>query len=166
MFIGCVPVFDLEMHFSCSVLEATNRNILCTRFWSHRRAKQETTTTTNKTPPYLWNHFKADNQIFVFQVNLLCLLSHGMQQNSICNDVTLRATALSIVPAEQLRRSLTRFDSASLLVVMKWFRSSFCLAKISTEDASSLVGYTCMHTRTCMHTHVNTHTHTRTRTQT
>ena len=151
------------MHLSCSVLEATNRSILCTRFWSHRRAKQETTTTT--TPSQLWNHFKADSWIFVFQVNLLCLLSHSMQQNSICNDMTLRATALSIVPAEQLRRSMTRFDSASLLVVVKWFRSSFCLAKISTEDASSLVGYTCMHTRTYMHTHVNTHTHTRVRTQ-
>ena len=64
-----------------------------------------------------------------------------MQQNSICNDVTLCATALSVVPPEQLRKSVAKFDSASLLVLVKWFRSTFCLAKICGEYTCAVVGF-------------------------
>ncbi|KAL8583477.1 hypothetical protein ACOMHN_044835 [Nucella lapillus] len=78
-------------------------------------------------------------QVEMHKVHLLCLVSHGMQQSAACSDVTVCATALSLVPPSQLRKDVAFYDDHTLAFFLKWFRSAFCLSAGSAETSRSLV---------------------------
>ncbi|XP_076468748.1 DNA repair protein complementing XP-C cells homolog [Babylonia areolata] len=79
-------------------------------------------------------------QIEMHKVHLLCLLSHGMQQNAACSDVTVCATALSVVPPSRLQKDVAFYDDETLVYLLKWFRATFCLsASGGAKSSCSLV---------------------------
>ncbi|KAK7102070.1 DNA repair protein complementing XP-C cells homolog isoform X2 [Littorina saxatilis] len=88
------------------------------------------------------NRLAREIQVDMHKTHLLCLLSHSMQQNSICCDEILCATAFSIVPMERLKKNIARYDQANLLELVKWFKSVICLAKAPAEESRALVSAT------------------------
>ncbi len=61
--------------------------------------------------------------LFVLQVHLLCLLSHGMLMNrTICNNPELQAFALSCVPTDLISRPPDSHNIHCLIKLVKWFK--------------------------------------------
>ncbi|XP_077981507.1 DNA repair protein complementing XP-C cells-like [Glandiceps talaboti] len=71
------------------------------------------------------NRYNKEQRIEMHKAHLVCLLASGFHSNSLCNNATLQALALSIIPTEYLKKTLRQYDAALLLRIVKWFKSVF-----------------------------------------
>ena len=75
---------------------------------------------------------------------MLCLVAHGMQQNAMCSDAIVCATALSMIPMSQLKKDTAFYDADSVMFLLKWFRSTFSLVKDPIDEKLPMVGFRCV----------------------
>ena len=85
--------------------------------------------------PWSWR----SNIIFYccLQVHLLCLLSHTLQQNRLCNDELLKAVALSLLPSARISPSTWRVSTLSDYVF--WFRQVVDIDTMLSDSTSDMV---------------------------
>ncbi|XP_025106843.1 biorientation of chromosomes in cell division protein 1-like 1 [Pomacea canaliculata] len=83
-----------------------------------------------------------ETQMEMHKVHLLCLLSHGMQQNSACNNEEARAFALSLISPEDLKKKVSKHTTESLQTLVKWFKMSFRLDNSGASPKISLISPT------------------------
>ncbi|XP_070559487.1 DNA repair protein complementing XP-C cells-like [Ptychodera flava] len=80
------------------------------------------------------NRYNKEQRIEMHMVHLLCLLANGFYRNTCCNDNSLKAMALSVIPNDILKKAVRQYDVATLTRVVKWFKSTF---EISAEVEGS-----------------------------
>ncbi|XP_055958327.1 DNA repair protein complementing XP-C cells homolog isoform X2 [Patella vulgata] len=83
--------------------------------------------------------FQKDVRISVHKVELLCLLSHGMQQNAICNNSSLIGQALSLAPVNISKGNIMSQDVNGLKRLVKWFKGLIGYDSTATDEGSGLV---------------------------
>ena len=69
------------------------------------------------------------------QVHLLCLLSHTLQQNQLCNDDLLKAVALSLLPSARISPQSWRVSTLADYVY--WFRQTIDIDTTLTRNNTS-----------------------------
>lgn len=85
--------------------------------------------------------YYCDYSRCVVQVHLLCLLSHTLQRNQICNEPVLQAVALSLLPSARISPETWRVSTLSDYVY--WFRHTVDIDTTLTEHTSDMVCVLC-----------------------
>jgi len=76
-------------------------------------------------------------RLYDVQVHLLCLLSHTLQQNTLCNDELLKAVALSLLPSARISPQTWRVSTLTDYVF--WFRHAVDIDATLTHNSANMV---------------------------
>ncbi|KAK3585967.1 hypothetical protein CHS0354_038511 [Potamilus streckersoni] len=83
------------------------------------------------------NRFKKELQEDMHKVHLLCLISHGMYWNSLCNREDLQAMVLSLLPNDFIPKSVKTFSLSSLSSLLKWFSQTIVVGNRNPVESQN-----------------------------
>ncbi|KAL3852981.1 hypothetical protein ACJMK2_016578 [Sinanodonta woodiana] len=83
------------------------------------------------------NRFKKELREDMHKVHLLCLISHGMYWNRLCNREELQALVLSLLPNDLIPKSMKTFSLSSLSFLLKWLSQTIVVENINLEESQN-----------------------------
>ncbi|XP_077869408.1 DNA repair protein complementing XP-C cells homolog [Saccoglossus kowalevskii] len=84
------------------------------------------------------NRYNKEQRIELHKVHLLCLVASGFYQNEVCNDVTLTAIALSMLPQHFIQKKTNQWGVPLLTRLLKWFKSIFVIDPNLSSETTNL----------------------------
>ncbi|CAH1782539.1 unnamed protein product [Owenia fusiformis] len=85
-----------------------------------------------------WNRFHKELQIDIHKAHLLCLIANGLYRNRMCNEPSLHAIALSVIPNNV---PWQRGSTCNLSQCIKWFMTTFTVKQGHTINSKDLLDY-------------------------